>query len=509
MRIQILKYSHSFEVKTNYRQLGYIVGKFAERYEEWEWRRVKGQRAARTLVKSFVIRNEMGTQFSFHINAFDEFIKFLTWNGINESLYNVEEVPLYKPKKATMPIVVSYPPMEEQVPLIKYLIEPGFTKILTLQTGKGKTFCLLNAMSSIAVRTALIIPAKYVQRWLDDLTGKQKVLGLEETDVWIVKGGPEFARLIRAAKNKELKAKVIVFSSTTFQIYLKAFQEDPVAALKEYGCKPRDLMELLSVGLLGRDEAHEMFHFNFLVDLSIHVPKTISLSATIDFDNQMLSKMCSIMWPKSIQVNNGVWDKYIRAIGLFWKLNKPNLVKTILNGTYNHGAFETSIMKNKNLCESYLDMIEDMVESIYARGDAEDKIIVFAYTVKMCTLIADRLDEKYSGSEHKVSRYVSEDEYEVLMEGDILISTLKSAGTAVDIKNLRFVLMTTAIYSTQSNVQALGRLRKLRHKPTVAPEFYYLICKDIQKHIDYHVKKMEQFKDKVLSHETMQTGFVV
>lgn len=509
MRILIEKYSHSFDVKTNYRQLAYLISKFAERFEEWEWRRVKGQRATRVLVKSFVIKNEMGNHFSFHNNCYNDFINYLNNSGIDKSLYTVDEKPVHKGKKVTMDIVVSYPPMPEQVPLIKYLVEPGSTKILTLQTGLGKTFCLLNAMSQIAVRTALIIPAKYVQRWMGDLSGEQKVLGLDEKDIWVVKGSADFARLIAAAKNKEIEAKVIVFSSTTFQNYLKAFQEDPVAALREYGCKPRELMKLLAVGLLGRDEAHEMFHFNFMVDLSISVAKTISLSATIDFDNKMLQNMVEVMWPKRIQVDNGEWKKYIRAIGLFWKLDKPKLVKTVLNGTYNHGAFETSIMKNKFLLESYLDMIQDLVESIYSRGDDDDKIIIYAYTVKMCTLIADRLEEVYDNGTTKVCRYVSEDEYEVLEDGHILVSTLKSAGTAVDIKGLRFVLMTTAIYSTQSNVQALGRLRKMRHKPTVAPEFYYLICKDIQKHLDYHTKKLEQFNGKVLSHETMQTGLVV
>lgn len=372
------------------------------------------------------------------------------------------------------------------------------------------TYCFLQGFAGIKERCALILPAKYIQRWVDDLTGDSQVVNLKEEDLWVVKGAADFARLISKAKAGEFKSKMVIFSSTTFQLYLKAFREDSMTALKEYGCEPIKLMKLLKVGVLGRDEVHELFHFNFLVDLSINVPKTISLSATVDFDNKMTNKMCALMFPKSEQINNGEWDKYIKAVGLFWKLEKPKLIRCTLNGAYNHGAFETSIIKNKRLLENYLDMIQDMVESIYSRFDNGEKIIIFAYTVQMCTLISKRLEDVYGDEPGiAINRYVGEDEYDDLLTGDIIISTLKSAGVAVDIPKLRSVLMTTAIYSTQSNVQALGRLRKLKHKPNVAPEFYYLICKDIEKHIDYHKAKVRQFEGKVLEHTTKITQYIV
>lgn len=742
-RIEIIKRSHSFQVKTNYRGLAQIIAKFGERFEEREWKKVKGQPATFQLIRSYHVTNDTQNHFTFHINAYKEFIGYLNWVGINESLYTVEQMPMHKPEKIDIKIVSPYKPMEEQVPLIKYLGEPGKTKILTLQTGKGKsvgieepvltskgwvpcgelsiddelvtpdgrrgkvdgiypqgkrklynvtfsdgrnvpvdlehfwkvhvegewsiksteqiiehlkvsedyisvpvmepydghtshvdleieayeiglqavgtglsipddylnhtylnrmdlakailgedpkqgtfttagshlakdvqylvrslggkatltegddftvtydledkfldivlieysheeeaicisidhpaqlfivrdfivthnTYCFLQGFAGIKERCCLILPAKYIQRWVDDLTGSGQVVNLTEEDLWVVKGSADFARLIQKAKDGEFKAKMVIFSSTTFQLYLKAFRDNPVAAMREYGCEPIKLMKLLKVGVLGRDEVHELFHFNFLVDLSVNVPKTISLSATVDFDNKMTNKMCALMFPKAEQINNGEWDKYIKAVGLFWKLEKPKNIRCTLNGAYNHGAFETSIIKHKPTLERYLDMVQDMVESVYSRFDPGEKMIVFAYTVQMCTLISKRLEEAYSHDKSIViNRYVGEDEYCDLLTGDIIVSTLKSAGTAVDIPKLRSVLMTTAIYSTQSNVQALGRLRKLRDKPEVSPEFYYLICKDIDKHIEYHKAKVKQFDGKVLSHETKITQYLV
>lgn len=227
-RIEIIKRSHSFQVKTNYRGLVNVISKFAERFEEREWKKVKGQPATFQLLKSYHEVNATGNHYTFHINAYKEFINYLTWMGIDSSFYTVEEMKLHRPEKIDIKIVSKYDPMEEQIPLIDYLKEPGKTKILTLQTGKGKTFCFLQGFAGIKERCALILPAKYIQRWVDDLTGPGQVVDLKEDDLWVVKGATDFGRLISKAKNKDLKAKMIIFSSTTFQIYLKAFRDDPV-----------------------------------------------------------------------------------------------------------------------------------------------------------------------------------------------------------------------------------------------------------------------------------------
>lgn len=511
MRIEIHKSSHHFLVKTQYRQISQLICRFAENYEEWEWKKQKGQRAQRVLVRSFVVSNEIKSSFRFHINCFDEFIKFLKWNRIDDSLYKVHEPIIYTPKSIEIEDVCPYNPREEQVPLIKYLALPGAIKLLTLQTGKGKTYCLLQALVEIKQRAIICVPSRYIERWVGDLTGKDKVVSLEESDLLIIAGKTgtaDLCRWIAKAKLGELTAKVILLSSNTMQNYLKAFQEDPVEALRMYGCEPDKLMQLFEVGILGRDEVHEMFHHNFLVDLHINVPKTISLSATIEFDNKMSDKMARLMFPKHMQVNNGEWDKYIEAVGLYYSFVNPKLIKTSYNGmsSYSHGAFEKSIMKNPTLLENYLAMIKELVFDSYQENGEGEKILVFAYTVDMCTLIANLLEETME--DVIVNRYVSEDEYEVLLGGDISVSTLKSAGTAVDIPMLQTVIMTTAIFSTQSNIQALGRLRKPKHTK-VAPRFYYLICKDIQKHLDYHEHKVTKFKDKVLSHTTQRTDFYI
>ena len=63
--------------------------------------------------------------------------------------------------------------------------------------------------------------------------------------------------------------------------------------------------------------------------------------------------------------------------------------------------------------------------------------------------------------------------------------------------------MTIAVDSIQSNVQTFGRLRKLSDCDT---SFYYFVCDDIPKHLDYHKRKIEMFHERAYSFVDMNSG---
>ncbi|MNL29466.1 hypothetical protein D3C87_1511480 [compost metagenome] len=98
-----------------------------------------------------------------------------------------------------------------------------------------------------------------------------------------------------------------------------------------------------------------------------------------------------------------------------------------------------------------------------------------------------------------------------MLESDIIVSTLKSLGTAQDIPKLLHVYMTDGLGSSQANLQAMGRLRDtiLKIWPDAVPTFYYLVCEDIEKHIEYHERKKETFQGRVVSHLLFSTDHVI
>lgn len=159
------------------------------------------------------------------------------------------------------------------------------------------------------------------------------------------------------------------------------------------------------------------------------------------------------------------------------------------------------------MLRNYLDMIETCVWKYFTGLDDRkpgQRMLVFAATVEMCEKITKYLREKYA--DLSINKYTSEDEYEVLLNSDITVSTLLSAGTAVDVPGLRVCLVTTAIGSTQANLQALGRLRELKDFPGVTPLFLYFTCTDIDAHMRYHERKLERFEGKVVCHKIVEMG---
>merc|ERR1712098_430540 len=119
--------------------------------------------------------------------------------------------------------------------------------------------------------------------------------------------------------------------------------------------------------------------------------------------------------------------------------------------------------------------------------------------------IADHLAKRNPTLE--VARYISEDDYEVLMESDISASTALSAGTGVDIPGLRYSLMTTNINSSQANIQIVGRLRRLKDWPDVEPDFMYILARNLPKHMEYHEKKKKLLRPRVKSIGELNSTF--
>ena len=66
----------------------------------------------------------------------------------------------------------------------------------------------------------------------------------------------------------------------------------------------------------------------------------------------------------------------------------------------------------------------------------------------------------------------------------------------MDIPNLRVVIQTVSVSSIQANIQNFGRLRKLKDRDT---KYCYLYCNNIPKQKDYHMRRVELFRDRAAS----------
>ncbi len=358
------------------------------------------------------------------------------------------------------------------------------------------TVTSVSAASKFKNRILIIVLAKYLDKWASDVKG---ILDIEDKDIVTIQGTDSLRSVINLAKDNEFNYKCTIMSLTTIVNFIKQFENDFYGSLEEFDCEPHELYELLSIGVIIFDEAHEHLYSVFKTLTYAHVPKTIALSATFMSRDPMIDKMQQIMFPKEMRFDKIKMKKYIRvhAVSYSFKDFQQAKIRTseFRSSTYSHTAFEKSILKNVVKSKNYLRMIKDIVYASYIKDYKQgDKLLIFASTKIFCRKLCEYLKE--SIPEYDIRTYIEEDPYENIMESDITVSTLLSSGTALDIPNLRACVLTVSIDSPTSNLQAIGRLRELKDRDV---KYYYLYCKDIKKQVKYHQSRRELFRDRVLS----------
>lgn len=470
------------------------------------------------IVKTFATATANRSEYRFHRHLLEELIRHLQTYG---HYRNDDILVHYKEQiKYQLTDFVIDPGMiarDYQIPIVKFLTLtdgndklPKHRRVVTLQTGKGKTFCALAAIAQLGLRTAIVIKGMYIKKWIADVEAafkKHKKAKWKTSDLMVIRGSRNLIDAIELAKEGRLTAKVIIISNTTLQMFINDY-EVTSGNSQMYGCTPDDLYPLMGVGLRLIDELHQDFHFNFKQDLYTHVQQSIELSATMTPDDKFLDRMYYLYSPKETRYHGGEYDAYISAGAIMYGMEDARKFRCSRRGQYSHIMFEQQIMKQKRRLDRYLSLIERVVQNYFAsKYKPKQKLLVFAATVEFCKLLSAHLQKVFP--EFKSGYYVSGIEYSTLMTNDITVSTPQSAGTAVDIPDLRTVAMTVALDTTQGNEQILGRLRRLKSYPDVVPEFLYFVCEDIPKHVKYHHRKLNKFSGKVVAHKEIQSGYTL
>lgn len=432
--------------------------------------------------------------------------RFKHWLYNKNIKYNLSYAKSYTPDAIKNVNVSKFEPRDSQPKVIDYLTSTNFpNKLVTLQTGQGKTFCTFMSILEWDLRTLISIPAKYLERWTEDIPKTLKIVG-SKRELLVVTSRTQLNNLVDYAKTKPYKStKIIVITSGVLFNFVKAFKEES-SERSSYRCTPWELMEILSIGVKVVDEVHENFWQNAIVDLWLDYPISINLSATMESSNPDLNRMYEAFFPMETRCPKIPYVKYIKVYDWRYYLKHGTKVNSKQRGmgTYSHVEFEKSVMKKPKLLKNYFDIIASAYNEKYfdIRRDGE-RLLILTSTKQFARLLQEDFLKRHPNED--VGLYLQEHDYSVLLKHQIVISTRQSAGTAVDIPKLRTAILTTNLNSRQSNEQALGRTRDFKEEG-IHPFFIFLICDDIEKHREYADKKHEFFEDKTYSIKKIFTG---
>jgi superfamily II DNA or RNA helicase len=446
-------------------------------------------------------------EFRFHIGQYEDFIKFVSYEGLTPEYYEVVVKPMYTPALIKTSINPRFEERDYQTKIIEFLtseeIGDNRSRLVGLQTGGGKGLCSLSSVSRLGTRTLVIVLPKYIQKWAIEISD---VLGVKPNEIITIQGGEQLKSLMFLSVEQDIHAKFIIISLTTLQNLYNDFRDNGDGLLDmEFPYLPDELCERLKIGTIIFDEAHQHLYGVYRTLLHTHVPKVIALTATLISDDPFIDYMQHVMFPKEIRYNKVPINKYVKIKSYSYGFKNRDIVKRIRtstrgSNTYNQIEFEKSLVRIPLLLKSYLDLIVRLVKLDYIDNRLEgDKAMVFAGSIDMCTRITERLKKEFPYLD--VRRYVEDDPYENAIEADIRVSTVLSGGTAIDIPNLRTALMTNSIQSPVSNLQALGRLRQLKDRDVT---FSYMVNFHIPKQVDYHNRKKELFADRAVSFKELR-----
>jgi intein/homing endonuclease len=374
------------------------------------------------------------------------------------------------------------------------------------------TFIALATVAASEQRFVLATKGGFVTRWLRDCCGDDSVLGLINEDIIVVKGSEALKVVIQLALTDQLEFKGLLISTNTLNNYYKHYFDND-GDMSEYGgLHPVALWQLLNVGILITDEFHMLIHMNFIREMYNHVPKTIALSGTMIPDGPFMKLIHDTLFPKECIAPEPAYTKYIAVKALFYGIHADTKeIKCFRNAKYSHTMYEESIINKPKVLKRYTDMLLQMGVNIYdreGRHEPGEKMIIYVSTQDMATRLTD-IYKAHFGDKYIINRFVSLDPYSHVEDSDIIISTPGSLGTAHDVYKLRYTLLTTALGKEDTNIQLLFRLRKPTWNPEVTPEMYYLVNREVKKHMDYHYRKRELFKPITLSQIELETPFKV
>lgn len=516
MKINV--YSHGFSVTDLTPTTRGYVSKMCRLLGQLDYRPIGGGRTERYIARVFAGGTADHSTFWFHRGELERF-KMLCQQYMIGSL-DITYHGLYEPRLVVLPMKDLRPPREYQLAPIAYVLEgayrpqqqqrDGVTKIVTLGPGRGKTFVLNKGLHQIGQVTVFVIKPMYIAKWIGDL---DKALELKPGDLLVAQGGKQLNQIMELAIAGELKAKVLLISNATYRLFIQAY-EDNNGNMENTGfaLSPIEFLPAVKAGVLAVDEVHQDFHFNYRLNIYSHVPLFVCLSGTLVPDDSFKREMCNVMFPPHERYTEEKPPPHIKAIALEYHFRKIEKIRWTNRGmtSYSQIALEKSIMKHEGTFKRYLDMIGQVVENsfipLYRPGY---KALIYCGTKIMCTRVRELLKERFPHL--NVVRYnASDDPYSNVEEGEVIVSTLKSLGTAIDIPGLIMTLMTDSLNDTQANLQAIKRLRPVEDeygKTILNPEFLYFVCRDIRKQIDYHIKKIDMFVGEVTGHQLLSTEF--
>ena len=316
---------------------------------------------------------------------------------------------------------------------------------VNLNTGVGKTYCSIAAISYLNLRSIIITSSiNWLEQWKKCIC---EYTDTKPNEVYFLTGTPSILSLF---KKDISKYKFILASHATLKSYGDKYGWDKVTELFKY----------MKIGLKFYDEAHLNFDNMCKIDYYTNTFRTYYVTATparSDKDENFIYQL---------------YFKNIPSIDLFDEENDPHTHYIAMKYNSRPTPQEISACKNKygldrNKYTDYVLKKDNYYKMLTIILDLalrqEGKTLIYIGTNNAIKRTMQWILEKYPELHNSVGMYTSiinEEEKKLQLHKKIILSTTKSCGAAMDIKGLKMTVLLAEPFKSEILArQTLGRTR--------------------------------------------------
>lgn len=351
--------------------------------------------------------------------------------------------------------------------------------MLSLATGKGKTYCAIHYSGKSKKLALTVVDQESIAlQWIDKLT---YFTNIKNEEIFLISGKDSINKLLKM-KNKELNTyKWFIGIHRTFS---NLIEEDPDEYTK--------LMKHLKIGLRYYDEAHVEWKNIFNMD-RLYDCKSIYITATPNRGNPFENKVYQLMFSnQGVPRFVGSGDKYLNIIVYKYNSHPTDEEEYQLSNKYGFDTIAWSkYIMNDNL-DLFTDILGEVLETVYKSN--KHKTAILLKSIDLCNTVYDQMQSLLEEKGLTSGKYHSKiKNREKTLEKDVIFSTEKSFGKALDVKDLSVCINTVPCSSESTILQIMGRLREIPDKEVF---FIDLFDEGFAKQKKQYTKRLTIYKNK-------------
>ena len=315
---------------------------------------------------------------------------------------------------------------------------------VNLPTGKGKSYCSIATMAFSRIRSIIITSSI---NWLNQWEGYiYEYTDIKPREIFRLQGTPSIHSLL---KKDMSQYKIILASMDTIKSYGDKYGWDAVS----------ELFIFMRIGYKFYDECHLNFETMAMIDYHTNTFKTFYITATPARSSEAEHNIYKLYFKNipAIDLFDAEEDPHTHYISFRYKSLPTAEEKSNCRGRFKLDRNKyTEYLLNK---PNFYKMIKIIIHHAMMMNG---KCLIYIGTNNAILKIKSWLEFNYPELRGQIGVYTSiiTENKDLELEKKIILSTTKSCGPAMDIKNLKMtVVLAEPFKSDVTAVQTLGRTR--------------------------------------------------